>query len=261
MPSKRECETTAKIRTIMRVADTFQNERRLIMNKRQTIGYLRVSTTDQSLEKFKTDILKFANDRDFGKVDFIQEKVSGFRTSWKDRKLFGVINDLGKDDILITPELSRLGRSTLEVLEIIKEAKDKSINIYSVKEGLELNGSMQSKVMSTMLALFAELEHDFISMRTREGLAAAKAKGTILGRPKGPGKSKLDQHRPEIEALLKTGSTKRYIAERYKTSGPNLWNWMRKNKINIKPDIDFALEKAALKDRISKLNRRPLSAK
>ena len=217
------------------------------MDKRKTIGYLRVSTSDQSLEKFKSAILKFANDRDFGKVVFVQEKVSGFRTKWRDRKLFGVINDLGKDDVLITPELSRLGRSTLEVLEILKEAKDKSINVYAVKEGLELNGTMQSKVMSTMLALFAELEHDFISMRTKEGLAAAKAKGRQLGRPPGPGKSKLDEHRPEIEALLKTGSTKKYVAARFKTSAPNLWNWMRKNKIDIQPDIDYSVESGAVK--------------
>ena len=212
------------------------------MDKRKTIGYLRVSTSDQDLEKFKANILKFANDKDFGRVTFIQEKVSGFRTKWRDRKLFGVINDLGKDDVLITPELSRLGRSTLEVLEILKEAKDKSINVYAVKEGLELNGTMQSKVMSTMLALFAELEHDFISMRTKEGLAAAKAKGRQLGRPKGPGKSKLDKHRPEIEALLKTGSTKKYICERFKTSAPNLWNWQKKNKIDIKADVNYSME-------------------
>ena len=224
--------------------------------KRKTIGYLRVSTSDQSLEKFKVDILKFANDKDFGKVNFIQEKVSGFRTSWKDRKLFNVISDLGKDDVLITPELSRLGRSTLEVLEILKEAKDKEINIYSVKEQLELNGSMQSKVMSTMLALFAELEHDFISMRTKEGLAAARAKGRQLGRPKGPGKSKLDPHRPEIIALLKVGSTKVYVAERFNSSVPNLLNWIKKNKINVTPDPTFNLDKEALRGRISKLNRR-----
>jgi DNA invertase Pin-like site-specific DNA recombinase len=163
---------------------------------------------------------------------------------------------LGKDDVLITPELSRLGRSTLEVLEILKEAKDKEINIYSVKEQLELNGSMQSKVMSTMLALFAELEHDFISMRTKEGLAAARAKGRQLGRPKGPGKSKLDPFRPEIIALLKVGSTKVYVAERFNSSVPNLLNWIKKNKINVTPDPTFNLDKEALRGRISKLNRR-----
>ena len=222
--------------------------------KKQTVGYLRVSTQDQDLEKFKSDILKFANDRDFGKVKFCQEKVSGYRTSWKDRKLFNVIEDLGKDDILITPELSRLGRSTLEVLEILKEAKDKGINIYSVKEGVTLDGSIQSKVMSTMLALFAELEHDFISMRTKEGLKQARLKGRLLGRPKGPGKSKLDKHRPEIEALLKIGSTKKYVAQRFNSSAPNLLNWLKKNKIKVKPDPKFKLEKGVLNRRVAAQN-------
>lgn len=106
--------------------------------KRKTIGYIRVSTESQDTEKNKAAILTFANDRDFGKVKFVEEKVSGYRTSWKDRKIKGVIDELKKGDILITPELSRLGRSTLEVLEILKVAKDKEINIYSVKEGLSL---------------------------------------------------------------------------------------------------------------------------
>lgn len=201
--------------------------------KKQVIGYLRVSTSDQDTEKFKSNILKFANDKDFGKVKFVEEKVSGSKTSWKDRKIKGVINGLGKGDILITPELSRLGRSTLEVLEILKVLKDQDVNVYAVKEGLELNGSMQSKVMSTMLSLFAELEHDFISMRTIEGLQAARAKGKLLGRPKGPGKSKLDKSREEIVALLSNGSTKKYVSQRYSTTPANLANWMKKNDIKI----------------------------
>ena len=117
------------------------------------------------------------------------------------------MNTLSNNDVLIVPELSRLGRSTLEVLEIRKVLKDKEVNVYSVKEGLELNGNIQSKIMSTMLSLFAELERDFISARTKEALKARKDAGVVLGRPKGPGKSKLDKHKEEIEALLKNGST------------------------------------------------------
>lgn len=202
--------------------------------KERTIGYLRVSTPEQDLDKNKADILHFANDRSFGKIEWVEETVSG-STSWKNRKISGIIDELRKDDRIVTPELSRLGRSTIEVLEILKEAKDKGINLYSVKEGLELNGTIQSKIMSTMLALFAELERDFISQRTKEGLRARKAAGVILGRPKGPGKSKLDQFREEIVALLKDGSTKAHIARKYKTSQPNLYNWLKKNEIDAKP--------------------------
>ena len=140
------------------------------------IAYLRVSTEDQDLEKNKAEVLHFANDRDFGKVKFVQEKVSG-KKSWKERKIKTVIDELGKSDRIIVPELTRLGRSTLEVLEILKTAKDKDIAVHSVKEGLNMNGSIQAKIMSTMLALFSELERDFISMRTKEALKARKAAG------------------------------------------------------------------------------------
>jgi DNA invertase Pin-like site-specific DNA recombinase len=198
-----------------------------------TIGYLRVSTPDQSVEKNKADILSFANDKDFGRVQWIEETVSGV-TSWRKRRIFSVIEKLGKNDRIVTPELSRLGRSTLEVLEILKSAKDKGIDVYSVKERLELNGTIQAKIMSTMLALFAELERDFISQRTKEALRARKMAGVKLGRPRGPGRSKLDPNREEIIALIRNGSTKVFIARRYKTTPANVLNWLKKNGISVK---------------------------
>ena len=57
------------------------------------------------------------------------------------------------------------------------------------------------------------------------------AKGMKLGRLKGPGKSKLDANRVEIIALLNNGATKAYVARRYETSQPNLYNWLAKNNI------------------------------
>lgn len=203
----------------------------------KTISYLRVSTLDQDTEKFKADVLRFCNEKDYGKVKFVEEKVSG-KKHWRERKIKAIFDELGKGDKLIVPELSRLGRSTLEVLEILKEASNKGVSVYSVKEAFQLNGKgMQAKILATMLALFADIEREFISSRTREGLAAAKKKGKLLGRPKGPGKSKLDKFRPEIEALLKNGATKAFIARRYKTSLVNLYNWLKKNKINIEPEL------------------------
>ncbi|SPD72010.1 Resolvase family protein [uncultured Desulfobacterium sp.] len=202
----------------------------------RTMAYLRVSTDQQDTEKNKADVLKFANDRDFGQVIFVEETVSG-KKNWKERKISSIIDELTSGDRIVTPELSRLGRSTLEVLEILKVAKDKGISIYSVKENLSLNGDdMQSKVMSTMLALFADLERDFISQRTKEGLRMRKEKGIQLGRPKGPGRSKLDDHKEEIIALLKNGSTKVYVARRYETSIPNLFNWIKKNGLDVKAE-------------------------
>jgi len=195
----------------------------------KVIGYLRVSTVDQDTDKNEADILKFANANNFGQVMFVSEKVSG-TTSWKKRKLFEVVSNLKGGDILIVPELSRLGRSLVNVLEVLNELSNKSVAVYSVKENFQLNGDdIQSKMMRTMLALFGEIEHDLIVARTREGLTAARNKGKIGGRPRGIGKSKLDQHEPEIIALLKNGSQRQFIAKRYGVTSAGLLHWLSKH--------------------------------
>jgi DNA invertase Pin-like site-specific DNA recombinase len=198
----------------------------------KTVAYLRVSTADQNTEKNKKDILLFANDRKFGNVDFIAETVSG-RKSWKERKLKGMVDDLGSGDRLIVPEFSRLGRSMLEIMEILSIVKEKGIHIYAIKGKWELDDSIQSKILALAFAMASEIERDLISSRTKEALQARKAAGVKLGRPKGPGKSKLDKYKEEIIALLKTGSTKTYLARKYETSLPNFYNWLKKNEITI----------------------------
>ena len=116
-------------------------------------------------------------------------------------------------------------------MEIIAIATQKSINIYTVKGNWQLDGTIQSKVMAMVFAMVAEIERDLISKRTKEALQSKKANGVKLGRPTGSGKSKLDQYKPEIEALLKNGTTKRCIAKCYHSSEANLLNRLNKNKI------------------------------
>jgi DNA invertase Pin-like site-specific DNA recombinase len=202
----------------------------------KTVAYLRVSTVDQDTAKNWHDIVEFVNARGFGQVDFIEEKVSGAK-SWKERKIEGIIDELGEGDKLIVPEFSRLGRSMLEIMEIMSVAKGKGIEVYDVKNGFELNDTIQSKVMAMAFSIAAEIERDLIKKRTMEGLRAAKAQGKQLGRPKGPGKSKLDAYKEEIVALLKTGSTQVYIAKKYGTTQPNLYNWLKKNGLkDVQPE-------------------------
>lgn len=206
-------------------------------SKQRTIAYLRVSTTDQDLEKFENDVLRFAHDRDLGKVEFIQEKISG-KVNWQKRKIKTILDDLADGDRFITPELTRLGRSTLEVLEILRAAKEKNITVHAVKERMDLypddsSENIQTTITVTMLSLFAELERKFISMRTKEALKARKAQGVKLGRPKGPGKSKLDDYRDEIIALLKTGVPKTKVASKYRANRTTLQNWLAKNQIDL----------------------------
>lgn len=197
---------------------------------RRVIGYLRVSTVDQDTKKNEGEVLKFANAKGFvGRVEFVEEKVSGLK-SWKNRKLKDVVDGLQSGDVLIVPELSRLGRSLVEVLEVLNVLTDRDVAVYSVKENFQLNDDgIQSKVMRTMLGLFSEIERDLISARTKEGLAAARAKGVKLGRPPGVGKSRLDQYEPEIVALLKNGAKKNFIAERYGVTPATLTHWLKRH--------------------------------
>ena len=94
-----------------------------------------------------------------------------------------------------------------------------------------LDETIQSKIIARAFSMAAEIERDLILARTTEALRARKAAGFPLGRPKGPGKSKFDPYRPEIEALLANGSTQRFIAKRYNTTPANLSNWMKKHRI------------------------------
>ena len=117
----------------------------------------------------------------------------------------------------------------LECMEILSIAGQKKINIYAVKGNWQLDHTIQSKIIAMAFSMAAEIERDLISQRTKEALRARKAAGKPLGRPKGPGKSKLDKYRPEIEALLANGSTQKFIAKRYGTTEANLHNWLKKH--------------------------------
>lgn len=193
-----------------------------------TIAYLRISTTDQDIEKNKADILHLANDKNLGKVVFVEETTSG-TVSWKKRKIATIIEQLQKVDNLIVSELSRIGRSMLEIMQVLSIAMEKGIHIYAIKGNWKLDDSLQSKIMAMVFSMAAEIERDLISKRTKEALRAKKAAGIKLGRPKGTGKSKLDKHRIEIEALLKNGSTQKFIAQKYGTTEANFSLWMKKH--------------------------------
>ena len=194
----------------------------------KTVAYLRVSTIDQDIEKNKADILHLANNKGLGKVYFVEEKTSG-KTPWRKRRIAAVIESLNEGDNLVVSELSRLGRSMLECMEILSIASQKGINVYAVKGNWQLDQSIQSKIIAMAFSMAAEIERDLISKRTKEALRAKKKAGMKLGRPRGPGKSKLDKYRPEIEALLSNGATQRFIAQRYDTTEANLHHWMKKH--------------------------------
>ncbi len=196
----------------------------------RTVAYLHVSTPEQDLAKNKADILHLANDKALGQVEWFEETASG-RLSWRKRQLGELLVKQSAGDNLLVSELSRLGRSMLECMEILSLAMQRGIHVYAVKGNWRLDDSIQSKIVAMAFAMAAEIERDLISQRTKEALAARKRAGKKLGRPTGSGKSKLDKHRPEIEALLANGSTQRFIAKRFGTTEANLSRWLKKHDL------------------------------
>ena len=189
-------------------------------------GFIRVSTLDQDTEKNKLDILQFANRMKLGNVEFVDEHCSGTK-NYKERKLGALLDTMQVGDVLIVPELSRIARSITQILEVIKITKDRGITLYSLKENFNnTEDSITATVTSTIFALVAQIERELISLRTREALHARKAQGIKLGRPKGKGKSKLDEHKEDILKLIELGVPKTLVAKQYNTSVGNLYNFI-----------------------------------
>ena len=147
-------------------------------------GYIRVSTDKQTMENQRFEILKYADERELHVDRWIEETISATR-KLSDRKLGALIERMHEEDILIVTELSRLGRSILEVMSILHTLMEKDVKVFTTKERYELGNNISSKVLAFAFSLSAEIERSMISSRTREALARKSHEGKRLGRPKG----------------------------------------------------------------------------
>ena len=197
-----------------------------------TYAYVRVSTDKQETENQKYEILRYANDRKLGNVEILEETVSG-RKSWKERQLGKLVEKIQKGDILIVTELSRLGRSMLEIMEILSILLRKGTEIHIVKSQQILKDDLQSKVFAMAFSIAAEIERELISQRTREALQRRKAEGKPLGRPRGSYSSKLDRYREQIEELLSKGVSISSIAKIIEVPYSTVYSYVQRRKENL----------------------------
>ena len=150
------------------------------------LGYIRVSTDKQNLENQKHKILSYAQQQKIIIDEFIEVEISS-KGDQKKRLINSLFEKLKSGDTLICTELSRLGRNMLEILNLIEKFNDTNIKLVFVNQP-ELSTNQNSALSSLLLAIygyFAQTEREIISERTKQGLAAAKASGKKLGRPKG----------------------------------------------------------------------------
>lgn len=170
----------------------------------KTIGYIRVSSDQQDLNKQKHLLLTYAQKEQWLIHEFIEVEVSS-RKSPTQRKIDILLNTLKSRDRLLVAELSRLGRNMLETLSIITQLTEKEIDIVFIRQPELSTNLTHSKLLLAVYSYFAEAEREYISMRTKQGLAAAKAQGKQLGRPKGSKNKKgraLDGFRADLKRYL-----------------------------------------------------------
>lgn len=199
----------------------------------QVVGYSRVSTEEQDLKNQRLEILEYASKNDLKITTWVEKKVSS-RKSTKERLIDVLLERLNEGDTLIVAELSRLGRSVGQIAIIVNTLIKTGVALVCIKENIKLNGTpdIQSKVMLTMFSLFAEIERDLISERTKAGLARARAEGKLIGRPKGLGKSRLDGKEEEIRELLRKGVSIASIAKIYEVSWPCVNHFSKTRKLH-----------------------------
>ncbi len=195
------------------------------------IAYIRVSTSKQDVESQKIELYEYARKEEVIITTFVEVTISSQRTP-KERKIDELYKLLQTGDTLLVSELSRLGRSVGQIIQIIDTLVKRGVHFIAIKENLKIKDSqdIQTKIMVTLLGLFAEIERDLISERTKQGLAVAREKGKVLGRPRGKGRSKLDKHKGEILNLLENGSSKAFISRKFNTAYSNLHSWLKYQK-------------------------------
>ena len=141
----------------------------------QKIGYARVSTLDQNLER-QLDLL-----RQYGVDHIFQEKMSGTK---RDRpELNKMLAHVTTGDTIVVESLSRLGRSTKDLIELVELLKEKEVQLVSLKESIDTS-TPTGKLLFTLMSAMAQFERDVIAERTQEGLKAARARGRKGGRPR-----------------------------------------------------------------------------
>ncbi len=212
----------------------------------RTLGYLRVSTDKQDVANQRHRIGEYAGRNDLSVDSWIEVEASS-RKSEHDRRIDEVLASLGRGDSLLVAELSRLGRSIVNNLNLIEAIRAKGVTLHIIREGLRTNGKADTITTGILanLSFAAQLERDQISQRTKDALARKKAEGVKLGNPnaqeianqrKAKALADAETHYgPILTELVDKGFSQNEIvqelnARQFRTLAGNDWNRATLNK-------------------------------
>jgi len=179
--------------------------------------YSRVSTTDQSCERQIRDLTLFAVRAKYDVITGVRETGSGTKLDRVERRKIMALAQARKIDVILVTELSRWGRSTIDLLDTLRALESYGVSLIAMS-GMTFDlTTPHGRMMATLLAGIAEFERDLISERVKSGLAAAKARGKKLGRQPGQ-RPKSDRLAPQVIAAVQEGRSYRWIAHDLKIS-------------------------------------------
>lgn len=195
--------------------------------------YIRVSTDKQDSASQLNEVYNYCvKNRLYPPLNnvFIDENISG-KINWKNRKIFNIIEQSKKGNVIIVPEISRLGRNIHDVNQIIATCIEKKINVVDIKNNIKLDGTFQSDIMYNLYSIFSRMERELISERTKQGMLMAKENNKQIGRVKGFRQNKLDEHITKIIELIKNKQSTYKIAKELNVSQSYMYEYIKKNDL------------------------------
>lgn len=194
-------------------------------------GFIGDTADRQDHHRQHFGILAFVSNRNMGSIHIVDESITG-QTGMREQRLGCLVSMLKAGDTLVVSELSRIGRSALEVMDLLIFLVKKGVEILVVNGGPDLGVSFERHGLTLVLSLVAELKKEMSDRRTKE--STGRKEGKVLGRPVGSlGISKLDGKESEIKQLLKDGKTKAEIARGLSISRPALHDFIVSRKLAV----------------------------
>jgi len=191
--------------------------------------YVRISKDTQDCQNQEHAVLKYADQHRLSIDARVNDVVSSRRPLSERALSYEILDKLKKGDVVLVTELSRLGRSTFEVMSILHQMMEKEAKLISINDGVTIGNDIGSKALAFAFSLSAEIERQLISQRTKQALALRKAQGMKLGRPLGSlnRQTKLSGHETEIQNLLAHKVSTAAIARIYNVSRITAANFIR----------------------------------
>lgn len=198
------------------------------MVQKKVAIYCRVSTSDQSCERQEIDLRAYADRAGWQVIGVWKETASGSKDGRKERQQVLSLAQARKIDIILVTELSRWGRSTIDLIHTLQQLQNWDVSLIA-QTGLQFDlGTSQGKLIANIMASLAEFESDLIRERVKSGIAAAKARGKKIGRQPGQ-RIKSDRLAPKVLNMVQEGASYREIADTLKISKSTVTDIVKRN--------------------------------